>query len=105
MYIRGSKNISTCDLVLSDPAANELVWFLARSNACSLWLLPVLYVFMPPIKCFRRFIRNLKRKFIAKESKRKSGLNEDDNDDETNNNDSYISDEDYLDDEYDSDIN
>ena len=52
IYIRGSQNFGSCDLIISGSEfANEFVWFLSRSNACYLWMLPLLYVFVPRFKC------------------------------------------------------
>ena len=99
IYIRGSKNYGSCDLVLSNLALNEIVWFLARSNALSLWIFPVLYVFMPPIKCLRKRISQLKKKLKIRESNRRSDLNYDGAD--TNGNDSYLTTDDCTDDDYD----
>ena len=87
--------------MLSNLAANEIVWFLARSNACSLWILPVLYVFLPPIKCLRKNIRALKKKLNIRQSNRRSDLNHTEPD--THGNDSFLTTDDYTDDD-DSDM-
>jgi hypothetical protein len=48
----------------------------------------MLYVFMPPIKCWRRKIRALKKKLKIRDSNRRSDLNYDG---QSNTHDSYVS--------------
>lgn len=77
IFVRGANNLGSCDLIINNAFANEFVWFIARSNACYLWILPVLYVFMPPIRCWRKRMNQLKRKLKLKNraSNRGSVLN------------------------------
>ena len=97
IFVRGANNFGSCDLVLSNDFANEFVWFIARSNACSLWILPVLYVFMPPIKCWRKRLNQLKRKLNIRESNRRSDLNCGDSNPHDDS--SYIETDDFTDDD------
>ena len=44
-----STSAKSCDVLIADsPAWTEIVWFISRSNACNIWILPFLYIFMPP---------------------------------------------------------
>ena len=97
IFVRGANNFGSCDLVLSNDFANEFVWFIARSNACSLWILPVLYVFMPPIRCWRKRLNQLKRKLNIRESNRRSDLNSGDSNPLDDS--SYIETDDFTDDD------
>lgn len=47
IFSRGKENPS-CELIIyNSVAAGEVVWMLSRSNACVLWMLPILYIFLP----------------------------------------------------------
>jgi hypothetical protein len=59
----------------------------------------MLYVFMPPIKCWRRNIRAIKKKLNIRESNRRSDLNYDG---KSNTHDSYLETDDYTDDDSDN---
>jgi hypothetical protein len=91
---------NSCDLQLGSFFAKEFVWYLSRFNACTLWILPMIYVFMPPVRCFRRGLRNLKKKLKIRDSNRRSDLNYDG---ETPTHESYLDTDDYSDDD-DSDL-
>ena len=97
IFVRGANNFGSCDLVLLNEFANELVWFIARSNACSLWILPVLYVFMPPIRCWKKKLNQLKRKLKIREKNRRSDLNNGDSNPHDDS--SYIETDDLTDDD------
>lgn len=47
IFARGTQNLS-CDITIQDSVvAQEIIWFISRSNACTLWIIPIIYIFTP----------------------------------------------------------
>ena len=52
-----SQIIHSCDVYLGNFTMNEILWFLARSNTCYLWIIPVIYVFWPQFRDKKKRIK------------------------------------------------
>lgn len=56
-YVSSVKNVNDemCDILINGSLFwTESLWFISRNNACTLWLIPFLYIFVP-----RNFFRTL----------------------------------------------